>query len=359
MFIPTFPVRGKNPSVKGWDRGARKALLSRSAAWANRKSFADVDAFGILCGKLNGITVLDIDTTDEKVWVKALDACGPSPFLVRTQGGKLHAYYRHSGEGRKILLKAPDKSDWFGGPVDVLGGGYVVGPRSIGERGKYEIIQGNLGDLAGLPRMDWAKLPADFNGNEILSGKGLLGLSAPLPDVGNRNEGLFRLCLAHAQVCADFEALLGHARATNLQLDQPLAESEVLQIASSAWGIQSRGSNRLGIGRYMVVTHDMIDAFEEGGAIGQDANWLLHVVRRECGSRPCFYVANGMHERLGWSRPRLKNARDFLEQLGEVVLIRKYSIKNGPAIYRLRGTPETVARDAIPLLDAERARHRV
>ena len=140
--IPTFPVdlAAKRPRVRGY----LKIGSNLSAQFALR--FPDVDAFGFPCGKRSRITVLDIDTTDERVLADALDRHGPTPFIVRTASGKWHGYYRHNGEGRRIRPVARV-------PIDILGGGYAVAPPSRGARGQYEIVQGRLDDLDRLPVM--------------------------------------------------------------------------------------------------------------------------------------------------------------------------------------------------------------
>jgi hypothetical protein len=65
--------------------------------------------------------------------------------IVRSGRGGLHAYYKHSGEGRKIR---PNPSQ----PIDILGGGVVVLPPSLGAERSYEIIKGHLDDLIALTK---------------------------------------------------------------------------------------------------------------------------------------------------------------------------------------------------------------
>jgi hypothetical protein len=59
--IATFPVREtKTPAIKYW----QKIGLKGSAILADKKS---ADAFGYVTGRRANITVLDIDTIDERV----------------------------------------------------------------------------------------------------------------------------------------------------------------------------------------------------------------------------------------------------------------------------------------------------
>src|SRR6266700_2280916 len=75
--IVTFPVNldrtTKRPAVKGYLK-IGPDLSSQLA-----RKFPDLDALGFACGKRNGITVLDMDTSDERVWSDALARYGPTP----------------------------------------------------------------------------------------------------------------------------------------------------------------------------------------------------------------------------------------------------------------------------------------
>ena len=73
-----------------------------SAGRAIANKFSDASAFGYYCGRRNGITVLDIDTTDERVLSDALNQHGQTPIVVRTGSGKFHALYRFNNEKRVI-----------------------------------------------------------------------------------------------------------------------------------------------------------------------------------------------------------------------------------------------------------------
>jgi hypothetical protein len=99
--IPTFPVEfapdgRKKPATSRYD----KIGIKGSAKIAGRLRFSAHDTFGFQLGRRSNITILDVDTPDEKVLTGALDRHGPSPLIVRTGSGKYHAYYRHQGEPR-------------------------------------------------------------------------------------------------------------------------------------------------------------------------------------------------------------------------------------------------------------------
>jgi hypothetical protein len=92
--IATFPVgENKRPAITnyGLKGSAQLALRHPSAA-----------GVGFMTSARNRITILDIDTTDERVFADALARHGETPVKVRTASGKWHAYYRHNGERRRI-----------------------------------------------------------------------------------------------------------------------------------------------------------------------------------------------------------------------------------------------------------------
>src|SRR5262249_41103523 len=130
-LIPCGP--NKAPLVKNPQKFGRDA----SAVLAGK--FSDAGAFGYYCGRRNGITVLDVDTTDERVLADAMNRHGQTPIVVRTGSGKFHALYRHNSERRSVRA-------WDGLPIDLLGEGLAIAPPSVVAKGEYRIIQGHLDD---------------------------------------------------------------------------------------------------------------------------------------------------------------------------------------------------------------------
>jgi Bifunctional DNA primase/polymerase, N-terminal len=91
--IATFPVtESKAPAVRGYLR------LGLDTSRGLVIKFPDAPALGFATKRRNGVTILDIDTPDEKVLADALDRHGHTPLIARTGSGKFHAYYRHNGE---------------------------------------------------------------------------------------------------------------------------------------------------------------------------------------------------------------------------------------------------------------------
>jgi hypothetical protein len=146
--IATFPVdANKKPMVKRYGRFG----LEGSAKIADR--FADAGAIGFMCGPRSRVTVLDIDTNDERVVADAVDRHGNTPIISRTGSGNYQAWYRHGGE-RRLIRPRGDV------PIDILGGGFVVAPPSRVAKGSYQFIQGSLDDLSRLPTLNDAPVPA-------------------------------------------------------------------------------------------------------------------------------------------------------------------------------------------------------
>lgn len=89
--IATFPVRvtpnGKNPAIKNYLRVG----LPASARLVRDSRFANADAFGFALGARSKITVLDIDTSDERVLIDSLDRHGKTPLIVRSGSGHFQA----------------------------------------------------------------------------------------------------------------------------------------------------------------------------------------------------------------------------------------------------------------------------
>ena len=119
--IATFPVRDKRPSVCGWQ------CVGFNASAELAMKFPDAQAFGFQCGKRSRITLVDIDSPDERVVEDAIEIFGRSPAIWRTGSGNFAMPFRWSGERRRIR----PISDL---PIDILGAGYAVAPRAWGER---------------------------------------------------------------------------------------------------------------------------------------------------------------------------------------------------------------------------------
>ena len=320
--LVTFPVDidRKAPAVGNYLKAGHRA----SAEWATK--FADASALGIACGNKNRLTVLDIDEPCENLLADAMAMFGPSPVIARTASGKFHAYYRHSGEGRKIRNVIEGRN------VDVLGAGMAIAPPSEGAKGRYEFIEGGLADFSNLPVMH-RLIPAPVAispGGEVLAAN------------GQRNDTLFKMCLREARSVPDSAALCTFALSINTSgAWEPLPVDEVLRTASGAWEKQATGTNWVGSGPKIITDVSEFDRvfFPVDGKpepVAADAFYLLSILRRLHFDKATFVCANAMHKRLSWTVVRLQRARRFLEDMGCIVMVSPSSAKdNTPALYRI------------------------
>ena len=305
--VATFPVNdNKVPAVRNYGRIG----INASASLATR--FGST-ALGFMCGRRSGITVLDVDTTDERVLADAIDRYGKTPIVARSGSGHFQAWYRHAGE-RRLIRPRRDV------PIDILGGGFVVAPPSRVAKGSYEFIQGSLEDLENLPTLNDAPsavpvdVPADWG---------------PLRHGDGRNNALFRLLGRGAHNCDDFEQLLDYARTRNAELGEPMSDTEVVKISKSVWKMQREGRNRFGqFGAYVPLN------LSRKLAQTPDAYALYGVLKAENGPNNIFPIANAMAETvIGLRRYRLANARKIIIGLGLVEEVSPQT-RHKPALYR-------------------------
>src|SRR4051794_39005131 len=84
--VPTFPVtvgaNAKRPLVKSYleTDGGRSAGFLRK--------FGDAKSFGFACGPRSGLTIVDLDSTDDAIVAEGAKLFGQSPLVWRTGGGK-------------------------------------------------------------------------------------------------------------------------------------------------------------------------------------------------------------------------------------------------------------------------------
>jgi hypothetical protein len=223
--ISTFPVHivdgNKKPAVRNYLRTSPRASRDYAA------KFATASALGFVVGPVSKITVLDIDTPDERVLFDALERHGNSPIIIKSGSGHFQVWYQHAGEGRHIRPRSDQ-------PIDVLGAGFVVAPPSVGFVGAYQFISGSLDDLSDLPTI---------TGLDLKSGATTLRQARE----GQRNKNLFDHCMRQAHHCDDLNALLDVARTHNDRANSPpLPDDEVVRVANSAWDYTVHAANRYG-----------------------------------------------------------------------------------------------------------------
>ncbi|CCE97210.1 conserved hyphotetical protein [Sinorhizobium fredii HH103] len=322
--IATFPVvidgKDKRPAVKGYLKIGTK--VSDQLAM----KFPANDAFGLACRR-NRITVLDVDTSDERVLADALIRHGPTPFIVRSGSGNWQAWYRHNGETRRVR---PNPSL----PIDILGDGYVVAPPSLGTKGRYEIVQGTLDDLERLQPMTKPVLeevveafvsheaPPRKSYNEMREGDG-------------RNPSLLRRALRSAHHANTEEELIQMVAHANQQFAEPLPREEVLSVSHSAWKYKSQGRLMVSGGEATAVVFrsDADHLWDEPLALS-----LLIRLRMEHSWRngAPFKLAKGTASALRVSVPTYRAARDTLVDRYFLEIVHPGGKgKNDPPIVRL------------------------
>ena len=293
----------KNPQKFGRDASAEIAT-----------KFSCASAFGYYCGRRNGITVLDVDTTDERVLADAMSRHGQTPIVVRTGSGKFHALYRHNYERRCVRA-------WEGLPIDLLGAGLAIAPPSRVAKGEYQIIEGHLDDLDRLPIMRELE-------DQLYVGRG----NGPRPQRQGegRNNDLWRRLMRDGHHVDDYEQLLDRAHTLNEKFAEPMEHTEVAEIAKSAWGYTERGENRFGQHGVWFATPEANELITSS----QDDFLLLSYLRANNGRNSTFWVADGLANTLGWRRQRLAAARHSLIQGGYIKRLRGGNQYTGPALYR-------------------------
>jgi hypothetical protein len=175
----------------------------------------------------------------------------------------------------------------------------VIAPPSQIANGAYCFIEGPLDDVSRLPALR----------NLDLKPVGAVH--------GERNDKLFRHCMKAAHHVDDFDALLDVARTFNDNCLPPMEDNEVISTAHSAWNYTARGLNRFGQhGAWFTTdqTNWLID-------YDQDAALLVWFLKANQKPDSTFVVANGLADRLGWTRKRLANARKLARELGIIVCV--------------------------------------
>jgi len=322
--MATFPVgEAKKPCIRGW----QKIGLNYSRELASK--FLDADALGYITGRRSNVTVLDIDTTDDKVAEDAIRRHGQPAIVTRTASGKLHLLYRYNGENRRIR-------PWPDLPIDLLGdNGYALAAPSKLATGSYEIIHGHLDDLDCLKPMESGVVSPTRHG----------GVLVPK---GERNRALFDHCRRAARHCDSLEALIDCAatyRDNRLTKDpaDPITDAEVIKTASSVWKMQIEGRNWIGQRGIIPMRFAEVDQFL---SLGEDATFLFLHLKRHHNDRGTFLVANAMAELLQWRLQRFKNARRQLVEAGLLRLIQQGGRRpHDPSIYSWGNEPMGVRND--------------
>lgn len=295
--LAAFPVdaRRKRPIVKGW----QKATPGDARKWAKSPRFGASDGLGIVMGEQSWVTEVDVDAVGEAWLAAATQRFGETPISIITASGKSKLWYRHNGEGRKIR-------PFEGLPIDVLGAGFTIAPPSWREDlgASYAFRTGSLSDIANLPTIPASALD--------------IGTFQPAEGVqpGQRNQSLWRWCMAQARCCDDIAALVDAAATWANAFPDPLSAGEIERCAKSAWRYESTGRNYLGLKKPQLTEGDFImDTLIDN----PDAFMLHYLFQRWHGNRSSFAIAPtamSAARNPPWHRSRIERARDVLIERG-------------------------------------------
>jgi len=323
--VATFPVKeDKISAIKHYARVG----LPASAVLARK--FTDAPGLGFIAGKRSRITVLDVDTTDERVLADALARHGVSPLIMRTGSRKFHAYFRFNGELRRIRPWGTDL------PIDIIGApatglaSVVVAPPSVVTNGTYEIIQGDLDDLERLPvakGLILDRLQRQRSEPKLKHGDTETGLVHE----PRRNISLWEHCMRTAKSCGNLDTLIDAARGFNAKCVPVLTDEEVVKTAISAWGYEERDLNMFG-GHGAVISAALCNDLIDGGDNGQDAMILLLFLRGNNLPWANFMVTNTLAQKFGWTEKRFAAARRRLIELG-LLKQTKAAWRRSPALF--------------------------
>lgn len=315
--IGAFPVdtRAKKPAVSGW-QGANTV---KAMAWARKPKLADAEGLGIVMGKPTGIVEVDVDAVGPAWLSTAVTRFGETAIVIRTASGKSKLWYRHNGEGRSVR-------PFQGEPIDILGGGFTIAPpsRRFDLAASYQFISGGLDDIANLPTIP----SSAFSGLSERPAEGVRN--------GERNDALWRWCMAEARNCDDVEALIDVAATWVAGFADPLPAAEIERCARSAWKYEETGRNYLGLKRPQINAGDRImDALIDQ----PDALVLYQMFVRWHQNRASFAIApRAMSEAAipPWPRGKIARARDILVERGFIEELRAPDQRNRKSgLYRL------------------------
>ena len=321
--LGAFPVdtRHKRPSVKGW----QTATPLQARKWAKSARLGSVDGLGIVMGKQSWVTEIDVDAVGEAWLAAAVQRFGETPISIITASGKNKLWYRHNGEGRMIR-------PFEGLPIDVLGAGFTIAPPSWREDlgASYEFCTGSLSDIANLPT-----IPTEALGTTSYQ-------VAEAVQSGQRNQSLWRWCMAHARHCDDIAALIDAAATWVSAFPDPLSAKEIERCAKSAWNYESSGRNYLGLKKPQLTEGDLtMDTL-----IDHPEAFALHkLFQRWHGRRSSFAIAPRAMSEAGnppWPRRRIELARDILLERGYLEeLAAPAKAKRKAGLYRLNSPKAT------------------
>jgi hypothetical protein len=287
----------KRPIVR-WAKMTKRTTGRLLPRW--REQYPDAN-IGLLTGP-SRLTVVDIDSTDNRIVRECLKRFGETSLMAKTPSGGTHLVYRSGGE--------PTRARLDGEPVDIRGvGGFLVVPPSERLDGRrYEFTRGGIEDLEHLPACKSGALGARS-----------FPLSGRIAE-GRRNDTLFRLAMMEAHDCITIDELEARVLIHNEACQPFLGYEEVKIIVSSAWRYEQCGQNWVGKGGRVFLEVAELEQLTKN----PDAAVLLlalrksHLGLKEFAISPAGLASKGQF--VGWSKQRIRNAREFLIGIGALAV---------------------------------------
>jgi hypothetical protein len=227
---------------------------------------------------------------------------GESPVVWQTGSGKFAAAYKWTGQ-RRHIRPIP------GLPIDLPGeGGFTAAPPSIGGHVPYRIIRGTLADLERLPepRIPEEMLATERKLDDTLPAETAAGPTGLVPE-GSRHQFSKRFTNDKDKY-GTREEFLNRAMTIHAQLDtgsDPYTLEDTIKLANWYWdhremGVLVRPGHR----------HWLYDAADLATLDHAAAALYLTLRRYHPGDRP-FFVANGMHKKMGMKRSTFAAKRNY------------------------------------------------
>lgn len=230
--LPILPGE-KRPILRWEEFQIRKASPSEVEKWLKKYPGANI---GIVCGKISGISVIDIDPRnggrESIVRLKKEQRRLPKTTAISTPSGGYHAYYRYPKDRPVRTLHGIYPG------VDLNSDkAYVVAPPSRLKNGKSYTLVEPWESLSAIPLWVLELLKNQNRKSPLL--KSGLKLFEPLGE-GKRNDTLFRYSCRIRVLGYDYEEakvlVLHWAR----KCHPPLPEEETLALLESAWQYSGR-----------------------------------------------------------------------------------------------------------------------
>ena len=312
--VPVDPEE-KKPLIKGFSKWRGPPTRKPITQWWS--NFPDA-GLGILTGAISGLTVVDID--DATLIGEAIDTYGDTPLQTATPSGGRHLYFGHRNEGNKVRVG--------GHKIDIRGqGGLVLAPPTMrADRRFYSFVKGHwdcIPELPAIPRAQSARL----------------GITQRTIPVGERDNALFRHCLAQARHCDNFAALIDVAHTFNENCLPALSDGQVEKTARSAWGYEITGTNSVGTRGFTRIDSEMRDDLQPypNAFVLMDQLKASHE-----GRHSQFAIAAEAMVRdevlVGWTEKRINKARRILVREGYLRVVHRGGKGRGdPSQYAFTG----------------------